>query len=66
MGILYFIANVHLKMSNMFVSYLVRITSHEFIFYGSFYCKFPDVIVLNGYIVFYCLDLRHFLYPFFR
>ena len=60
MGILYFIANVHLQMSNMFVSFLVRITSHEFIFYGSFSCKFPDVIVLNGYIVFYCLRFTTF------
>jgi hypothetical protein len=41
-------------------------TQDDILKFHPFACKIHDVFVLNSWVVFHCIDVPHFLYPFFN
>ena len=41
------------------------LTQDDILKFHPFACKIHDVLVFNSWIVFHCVDVPHFLYPFF-
>ena len=65
LGILNFWANIYLSASTYYVYSFVTGLSHDDIFKFHLYAwEFHEVIVFNSCVVFHCVNILHFVYPF--